>query len=95
VAQAEGKLMLVQRNLRDTDVVRTPGATPTSLLSDLPSAAPQPTAKAVVARSAPLPLPSIEKHPVAVIRGTRVSEQVFVRDRDHAWSEQQPPRGDR
>lgn len=95
VAQAEGKLMLVQRNLRDTDVVRTPGATPTSLLSDLPSAAPQPTGKAVVARSAPLPLPSIEKHPVAVIRGTKVSEQVFVRDRDNAWSEQQAPRGDR
>jgi pilus assembly protein CpaB len=95
VAQAEGKLMLVQRNLRDTDVVRTPGATPSSLLSDVASAAPQPTAKAVVARSAPLPLPQIEKYPVEVIRGTKVSEQVFVRGRGDIWSEQHAPKGDR
>jgi pilus assembly protein CpaB len=92
VAQAEGKLMLVQRNLRDTDVVRTPGATPSSLLSDVASATPKPTAKAVVARSAPLPLPSIEKYPVEVIRGSKVSEQVFVRERGNAWSEQHAPR---
>ncbi len=95
VAQAEGKLMLVQRNLRDTDVVRTPGATPSSLLSDVAVAAPKPTAKAVVARSAPLPLPAIEKYPVAVIRGTKVSEQVFVRERGNSWSEQHAPKGDR
>ena len=95
VAQAEGKLMLVQRNLRDTDVVRTTGATPSSLLSDVPSPAPQSTAKAVVARSTPLPLPSIEKYPVAVIRGTKVSEQIFVRERGDAWSEQYGPKGDR
>jgi pilus assembly protein CpaB len=92
VAQAEGKLMLVQRNLRDTDVVRTPGATPSSLLSDVASATPKPTAKAVPARSAPLPLPSIEKYPVEVIRGSKVSEQVFVRERNNAWSEQHAPR---
>src|SRR5262245_25250706 len=95
VAQAEGKLMLVQRNLRDTDVVRTPGATPSSLLSDAASTAPQPTAKVVVARSAPLPLPQIEKYPVEVIRGTKVSEQVFVRGRGDVWSEQHAPKGDR
>lgn len=95
VAQAEGKLMLVQRNLRDTDVVRTTGATPSSLLSDVPSAAPQPTAKAVVARSAPLPVPPIEKYPVSVIRGTKVSEQVFVRERGDGWNEQLVPKGER
>lgn len=95
VAQAEGKLMLVQRNLRDTDMVRTPGATPSSLLSDVASAAPKPTAKAVVARSAPLPLPVIEKYPVAVIRGSKVSEQVFVRERGDAWREQHAPTGGR
>ena len=95
VAQAEGKLMLVQRNLRDTEVVRTPGATPSSLLSDVASAAPKPDAKVVVARSAPLPLPAIEKYPVAVIRGSKVTEQVFVRERGNAWSEQQAPKGDR
>jgi len=95
VAQSEGKLMLVQRNLRDTEVVRTPGATPSSLLSDVAAAAPKPDAKAVVARSAPLPLPAIEKYPVAVIRGSKVSEQVFVRERGNAWSEQHAPKGDR
>jgi pilus assembly protein CpaB len=95
VAQAEGKLMLVQRNLRDTEMVRTPGATPSSLLTDVASSAPQPTAKAVVARSAPLPLPTIEKYPVAVIRGSKVSEQVFVRERGNVWIEQHAaPKGD-
>lgn len=92
VAQAEGKLMLVQRNLRDTDVVRTPGATPSSLLSDAAPAAPKPDAKPAAARSAPLPLPVIDKYPVAVIRGSKVSEQVFVRDRGNSWSEQHTPK---
>jgi len=95
VAQAEGKLMLVQRNLRDTDVVRTPGATPSSLLSDMAQAAPKPDAKPAVARRAPLPLPVIEKYPVAVIRGSKVSEQVFVRERGNSWTEQHAPKGDR
>ena len=91
VAQAEGKLMLVQRNLRDTKVVRTTGATPTSLLSDGAVAAPTPEEKpkaTVVARSAPLPLPTIEKYPVAVIRGSKVSEQLFVRQGPGVWAEQ-------
>ncbi len=91
VAQAEGKLMLVQRNLRDTHVVRTTGATPTSLLTDSAVAAPTPEEKpkaAVVARSAPLPLPTIEKYPVAVIRGSKVSEQLFVRQGPGVWAEQ-------
>ena len=90
VAQAEGKLMLVQRNLRDTQVVRTAGATPSSLLSDIAVAAPKPDAKAkaTVVRSAPLPLPSIEKYSVAVIRGSKVSEQLFVRQGPEAWAEQ-------
>ena len=90
VAQAEGKLMLVQRNLRDTDHVRTPGATPSSLLSDATIAAAKPEVKPVAVRSAPLPLPSIDKYPVSVIRGSKVSEQVFVRERGNSWNEQQP-----
>ena len=95
VAQAEGKLMLVQRNLRDTNVVRTPGATPSSLLSDAPSGAPKPVAgaKAVVARSAPLPLPAIEKYPVAVVRGSKVTEQLFVRE-NNSWKEQHAPKSE-
>jgi pilus assembly protein CpaB len=89
VAQSEGRLMLVQRNLRDTTFVRTPGATPSSLLSDVASATPKPDAKpSALARSAPLPVPVVEKYPVAVIRGTKVTEQTFVRDRGNSWAEQ-------
>src|SRR5512144_56471 len=89
VAQSDGRLMLVQRNLRDTQFVRTPGATPSSLLSDIAPATPKPEAKpTVLARSAPLPLPQVEKYPVAVIRGTKVSEQTFIRDRANSWAEQ-------
>ena len=88
VAQSDGRLMLVQRNLRDTQFVRTPGATPSSLLSDI-APAPKPEAKpTVLARSAPLPVPTLEKFPVAVIRGTKVSEQTFIRDRGNSWAEQ-------
>ena len=87
VAQAEGKLMLVQRNLRDTNVVQTPGATPSSLLSDVASAAPKPEATPVVVRPAPLPLPVIDRYPVAVIRGSKVSEQLFIRQRGQTWAE--------
>jgi pilus assembly protein CpaB len=88
VAQAEGKLMLVQRNLRDTQFVRTTGATPASLLSDGAMAAPQAKPKPTVVRSAPLPLPTIDKYPVAIIRGSKVSEQLFVRQGSSGWTEQ-------
>jgi len=88
VAQSDGRLMLVQRNLRDTEFVRTPGATPSSLLSDIAPASKPEAKPSVLARSAPLPVPSLEKYPVAVIRGTKVSEQTFVRDRGNSWAEQ-------
>jgi pilus assembly protein CpaB len=88
VAQSDGRLMLVQRNLRDTQFVRTPGATPSSLLSDVAPAEKPETKPTVTARSAPLPVPTLEKFPVAVIRGTKVSEQTFIRDRGNSWAEQ-------
>jgi len=88
VAQSDGRLMLVQRNLRDTQFVRTPGATPSSLLSDIVPAAKPEAKPTLLARSAPLPVPALEKYPVAVIRGTKVSEQTFVRDRENSWAEQ-------
>jgi pilus assembly protein CpaB len=88
VAQSEGRLMLAQRNLRDTQFVRTPGATPSSLLSDIAPAPKLEATPTVLARSAPLPLPVVEKYPVAVIRGTKVSEQTFVRERGNSWAEQ-------
>jgi pilus assembly protein CpaB len=89
VAQSDGRLMLVQRNLRDSELVRTPGATPSSLLSDRAPAPAKPAAKAPVARTEPLPLPlpAVEKFPVAVIRGAKVSEQIFVRGPDERWIE--------
>ena len=88
VAQSEGRLMLVQRNLRDTQFVRTPGATPSSLLSDI-APAPSPEHKPMaLARSAPLPVPVVEKYPVAVIRGTKITEQTFVREPGNSWAEQ-------
>ena len=88
VAQAEGKLMLVQRNLRDNQLVRTTGATPSSLLSDGTMTAPQAKSKPTVVRSAPLPLPTIDKYPVAVFRGSKVSEQLFLRQGSGGWAEQ-------
>ena len=93
VAQSEGKLMLVQRNLRDKEMVRTPGATPSSLLSDAAVGGPRAGAatKAIVARSGPLPLPMVEQYSVSVIRGSKVTEQVFVRQRD-SWNEQLAPK---
>jgi len=84
VAQSDGRLMLVQRGLKDSEVVKTTGATPSSLLSDIAPAAPKP----VITRSAPLPLPAVERTSVDVIRGTKVTEQVFVRQRGEGWSEQ-------
>jgi hypothetical protein len=83
--------MLVQRNLRDNQVVRTTGATPSSLLSDAATAAPQAKPKPTVVRSAPLPLPTVDKYPVAVFRGSKVSEQLFVRQGSEGWAEQGKP----
>jgi pilus assembly protein CpaB len=92
VAQSDGRLMLVQRNLRDTQFVRTPGATPSSLLSDVAPASTPEAKTTVIARSAPLPVPTLEKFPVAVIRGTKVSEQTFIRDSGNSWAEQPGPK---
>ncbi|HXG02382.1 MAG TPA: Flp pilus assembly protein CpaB [Candidatus Binatia bacterium] len=89
VAQAEGKLMLVQRNLRDNQLVRTPGATPASLLSEVPPAPPKARPRpTVLARSTPPSPPAVEKYPVAVIRGSAVTQHVFVRQGADTWVEQ-------
>jgi pilus assembly protein CpaB len=103
VAQAEGKLTLAMRNLRDTNVVKTPGATPSTLLSDAGAAAPrapEPTKVAAPATprpttaraSAPLPAPKLDAHTVAVFRGGKTSEQTFVRQDGQAWVERSEPR---
>src|SRR5258705_1390557 len=92
VAQSDGRLMLVQRNLRDTQFVRTPAATPSSLLSDIAPAANPEAKPTALARSAPLPVPPLEKYPVAVIQGPKISEQTFVRERGNSWAEQPGPK---
>lgn len=86
IAQTEGRLMLVTRNLRDKDVVRTPGATQATVLSDLAPA--QVSGSAPVTRVAgkPLPAPTIETHHVTVLRGGRASDVEFVRTRNE-WVE--------
>lgn len=96
VAQSEGRITLTTRNLRDNQLVRTPGATQATLLSDVarPAVATGPTATATAARrtvaaAAPLPAPTVEGHTVSVLRGSRLSEQQFIRLGDRGWVERQ------
>jgi pilus assembly protein CpaB len=98
LAQVEGKLMLATRNLSDKEIVSTSGVTVAGLLSNTPATPrseqttvalpPRPRGPAV-APSAPLPPPKIETHTVAVVRGSRGTEQVFVRDEAQQWIEHQ------
>lgn len=85
LAQTDGKLTLGTRNLRDKGIVQTTGSTKQTLLGGAPK--PAPVITRTVA-SAPLPVPRIETHTVAVLRSTKVTEQIFVRSTDQAWSEQ-------
>jgi hypothetical protein len=95
VAQSEGRITLTTRNLRDNQHVRTPGATQATLLSDAarPAVAAAPTGGTVtrrtVAASAPLPAPTVEGHTVSVVRGSRLTEQQFVKVGDRGWMERQ------
>ena len=95
VAQSEGRIILTTRNLRDNQVVRTPGATQATLLSDVARptttavASAAPAARRTVAASAPLPAPTVEGHTVSVIRGSRLTEQQFIKVGDRGWLERQ------
>ncbi|HET9491396.1 MAG TPA: Flp pilus assembly protein CpaB [Methylomirabilota bacterium] len=97
LAQNEGKLTIGMRNLRDEGVVQTTGATRETLIgTSAPPAKPLATRTRAKARprltpapavvSAPLPVPKIEVHTVAVIRSGKPSEQVFVR-KGETWVE--------
>jgi pilus assembly protein CpaB len=96
LAQTEGRLVLTTRNLKDNQLVRTPGITASTLLGDAPAPpreepkrivqAPRPRPAPAVA-SEPLPQPKVQTHAVSVVRGSRVSEQVFVRIEDQQWVE--------
>ncbi|HVQ74582.1 MAG TPA: Flp pilus assembly protein CpaB [Candidatus Binatia bacterium] len=94
VAQAEGRLTLALRNLRDNAVVQTPGATPTALLTDPGAARPAPPVATpaaprprAVPAAAPLPPPKLDARTVSVIRGQKVSEQMFIRQDGQHWVE--------
>jgi len=94
VAQSEGRITLTTRNLRDNQLVRTPGATQATLLSDMarPAVATGPTAtvaRRTAAAAAPLPAPTVEGHTVSVVRGSRLTEQQFIRQGERGWMERQ------
>jgi len=86
LAQTEGKLFFVTRNLNDRTIVRTRGVTKSSLLSDAAPAPPKRTAGASrpaprppVAAGPVLPPPVIESVSVSVLKGTKATEHEFVR----------------
>ncbi len=93
LAQADGRLTLAMRNLRDNQIVTTAGVTAATLLSEGPPA-PKAAVKTVkVASPSPptttvtLAPPKPETHTVGVLRGLKLDEQVFVREGGH-WIEQ-------
>jgi pilus assembly protein CpaB len=93
LAQTEGRLMLATRNLKDTKIVSTRGATVGSLLADTTSKpapvaepGPRPAPKAKV-----LPPPKVDTTTVSVLRGGKETEHVFVRD-GAGWTDQGQPR---
>jgi pilus assembly protein CpaB len=90
IAQTEGRLFLVTRNLNDKTVVQTKGATRTSILSDGAAQAPtkisEPRRPVTVTRAA-LPPPAPEAVTVTVFRGAKASEHRFVRLGKEGWVE--------
>ncbi len=80
-AESRGKLILATRNLRDNRVVKTAGITKARLLSPSNS---KPT-KARVTDRAPLPVPKVETHTVAVLRAGQATERIFVREAGDLW----------
>lgn len=101
LAQTEGRLFLVTRNMNDKAIVKTPGATKATLLADAAAAprpaaarAPAPKPKAVAAAPPPappvMPAPTLETFSVSVLRGGKVSEHQFVRKGDEGWVERAP-----
>jgi pilus assembly protein CpaB len=93
LAQSEGKLTLAMRNLRDTQIVQTKGATAATLLSDaVPASAPAVAPKNTPVKvSSPLPPPRVETHAVTVLRGNKPAEVLFTRD-ERGWVEAPAPK---
>jgi pilus assembly protein CpaB len=96
LAQTEGRLFLVTRNLGDNKIVATPGATRASLLEGAAAPAAPKVASAapkrVVAAAPPaapavIPPPSLETINVSVVRAGKVSEHRFVKKGADEWVE--------
>jgi pilus assembly protein CpaB len=90
IAQTEGRLFLVTRNLNDKTVVQTPGATRASLLTgDVAAAppAPRPVSAPRPVKTVAIPPPAPEAITVTVFRGAKASEQRFVRVGKEDWAE--------
>jgi pilus assembly protein CpaB len=90
LAQTEGRLFLVTRNMNDKTIVQTRGATRATLLTDgapvAPTAPPPRPARPVAAR-APLAPPKLDAVTVTVIHGTKATEHRFLRRGERDWVE--------
>ena len=89
IAQTEGRLFLVTRNLNDKTVVQTSGATRTSLLTgDVAAAppAPRPASAPRPVKTVAIPPPAPEAITVTVFRGAKASEHRFVRVGKEDWA---------
>jgi pilus assembly protein CpaB len=103
IAQTEGRLFLVTRNMNDKKIVSTPGATRASLLGGETAAAPRSPAPSVASKPKPrpavaaapvappvaavIPPPTLETVSVSVLRGNQLSEHRFVRKGPDQWVE--------
>jgi pilus assembly protein CpaB len=99
LAQTEGRLFLVTRNMNDKKIVSTPGATKATLLADVGAARPTavastPKPRPVKVAAAPpvappavIPTPTLETVSVSVLRGNQISEHRFVRKGSDQWVE--------
>ena len=80
-AESRGKVILATRNFGDNRVIKTAGITKARLLSPSNSE----STKARVTDRAPLPVPKVETHTVAVLRAGQATERIFVREAGDLW----------
>jgi pilus assembly protein CpaB len=87
LAQTEGRLFLVTRNMNDRTIVQTRGATKATLLTDAAPVAATTRAPRAVAARAPLPPPNLDTVTVTVLHGTKATEHRFLRTGERDWVE--------
>jgi pilus assembly protein CpaB len=87
LAQTEGRLFLVTRNMNDRTIVQTRGATKATLLSDAAPVAATPRPARPVAAKAPLAPPKLDTVTVTVLHGSKTTEHRFLRKGERDWVE--------